>query len=393
MFTRKGIFGLLVFLLLLPTVGLQAAPVQADGQTTIDLHFENGMEAKSNALVRQGISYVPAALLTGLGFDLSWDSAHKRAEFNGIEKNFAVRLGSTTGFLDNKVVPVGAAPFESNRQLYLPAQFVVTALGGKLLQYDASTRKLTATGNGYLRYRAEKFEGAVYTVSYATNNVYITANGRAPRIIGNLSSLGSMLDWLSFQIEKTPQGLIVLQISNTHGEPHVFSGHFTYLLKNGYVIRHTAMDSLSSYPLPTVWSSDGKLLFNNGQQLRLIEDGTGAVVETVDLVKLTGLKDPYTKMVNVEAWYPDIALVRPYGKGLLTIIDRVTGEQTQLYKLLLPNAEQELIGYPDFRDPWSPGDSIRFVSRSGNKLTFSFTDITKTNKVYTLPNKPGGSSH
>lgn len=79
----------------------------------------------------------------------------------------------------------------------------------------------------------------------------------------------------------------------------------------------------------------------------------------------------------------DILLLRGNQKGLLTLIDRKTGERTLLYKELLTAKDQE---YAENNDVPYKGDTLKFVKRSGDKLYF-LNDSPLTGKkdlIYTM---------
>lgn len=61
-----------------------------------------------------GVSYFSSQILTSSGLKLSMDATGKHAEYNSLDKKFAVRVGSRTGMLDGKTVDIGGKPFRSS---------------------------------------------------------------------------------------------------------------------------------------------------------------------------------------------------------------------------------------------------------------------------------------
>jgi hypothetical protein len=108
---------------------------------------------------------------------------------------------------------------------------------------------------------------------------------------------------------------------------------------------------------------DDNLILHDGNTLRFIQDGTGNVIDTLDLVKLGGEEDAY----YIEGIDKDILLLRGNQKSLLTLIDRKTGERTLLYKELLTAEDQ---GFAENNDAPYKGDTLKFLKRSGDKLYF-----------------------
>ncbi|AIQ46328.1 hypothetical protein R70723_10900 [Paenibacillus sp. FSL R7-0273] len=325
---------------------------------------------------------MPANITGGLGIEMKWDKTRTRATFSGWEKSFAVRLGSSAGVLDNVTVNIGGTPFIARDELYLPAKFLVKALEGGTVRWDATTRSLLANGLHMYRGYSETYKGTRYSVSFDSGDLYISSGNGAKQ---KLAHLGRGLDLVDLTFEDTPGGLTVLQVRNSYGEPHLYAEYYTYLLKNGALMRQAHTDFHTTFDEPALWSGD-RLLMNDGQTLRLIEDGTGAVKETVDLPKLmrTGVtRDVY---YNVEAFYSDVALIRPGDTAFLTAVDRSTGTQTLLYEQL-PAADSKWI--LDQWDSMFPGDDLRFEGRSGNELTLRAYNLGPENKdtqfIYTLP--------
>ncbi|WP_342565418.1 copper amine oxidase N-terminal domain-containing protein [Paenibacillus sp. FSL R7-0345] len=382
-------------LLLLSTVGLMllsgSAPGAASAKSSteevryyVTYSSDSGISGSSlgTAIIKNGVSYLPANIVNSLGIEMTWDKTRTRASFSGWEKSFAVRLGSTHGVLDNVSMDIGGTPFLVQDVLYLPAKFLVKALEGGSVRWDAKTRSLLANGLHMYRGYSETYKGTRYSVSLDTGDLYISTGKDSKR---KLAHLGRGLDVVDFTFENTPGGLTVLQVRNSYGEPHLYAEYYTYLLKNGALLRQAHTDFHTTFDEPALWS-EGRLLLNDGQTLRLIEDGTGAVKETIDLPKLMGTSVTRDVYYNVEAFYPDVALIRPGDTAFLTAVDRSTGTQTLLYEQL-PAADSKWI--LDQWDSMFPGDDLRFEGRNGNELTIRAYNLGPENKniqfIYTLP--------
>ncbi|UQZ37635.1 hypothetical protein C2I18_22035 [Paenibacillus sp. PK3_47] len=325
---------------------------------------------------------MPANIVNGLGIEMKWDSAGRRASFSGWNKSFAVRLGSPTGILDKVTVNLGGTPFLEEDELFIPAKFLVKALEGGTLRWDPKTRSLMANGLHMYRGYSESYKGSLYTLSIDTGDLYVSAGQGSPKT--KLANLGSGLDSVHFKFEDTPGGLRVLRVVNSYGEPHRFLEYFTFILNNGALLRQSSTDIYSTFAEPALWS-EGRLLLNDGKTVRLIEDSTGAVVETVDLTKL--MHGEADQKYNVEAFYRDIAIIRPLDTASLTLVDRTSGTQTVLYEKLLNGEERQWLLLQ--RDSMFPGDNFRFSGRNGNELTITAGHIGPENNekkfIYTLP--------
>lgn len=119
---------------------------------------------------------------------------------------------------------------------------------------------------------------------------------------------------------------------------------------------------------------------HDGNTLRFIQDGTGNVIDTLDLVKLGGEEDAY----YVEGIDKEIILLRGNQNGLLTLINRQTGERTLLYKELLTAKDQE---YAENNDVPFKGDTLKFIKRSGDKLYFINDSLLLAKKKLSTPLK------
>ncbi|MEI2397648.1 copper amine oxidase N-terminal domain-containing protein [Paenibacillus phytohabitans] len=378
---------LLPALALAMATGTPAVPASAKSVSEVKIYFtyssESGISGSSagNAQIKNGISYMPANLVKATGIEILWNNAAKTAAFSGWNKSFSVQLGSSTGVLDGQKVPLGGTPYMSKQELYVPVKFIAAALEGGPVRWDSAKKTLLINHLHMYRSYSETFEGGVYSLSLDSGELYLTTKQNTKH---KLATLGRGLDVIDFTFGHTPAGLTLLRVSNVYGEPHLHAGYYTYLLKNGSVIRQGHIDTYTSFGTAAEWS-EGKLVLNDGQTLRLIEDGTGAVSETIDLPHLMGATVTKDVYYNVEAVFKDVLLVRPLDTALLTLVNRTTGEQTLLYKELLSAEGQLDVEQIDYM---FPGDHIKFTKREGNVFTFTvnYLDGSKeTVHTYTLP--------
>lgn len=340
------------------------------------LTYKNGgtlsMGSSDAALIKNGVSYFSASVALTAGLELTWDKSGKRAQFSGWDKSITVRIGSRTGTVDGRQVNMGGTPFMYNKQLYIPAQFLVSAMGGGTVRWNPEKKVLLANGLQLFRSYTETFNGVKYGVSKDTGELAVLSPGGKKRTLANL---GTQLDVVDFEFERTPGGLLLMKIRNNYGEPHINNQWVTLLLKNGSVIRKSDVGFRATFGEPAVkWN--GKFLLGDGKQLRIVEDGTGKVTETIDLAKLIGPQpNPDLPSVtvgdatyNVEGFDQDFALVRRGNNGFLTLVLRKTGERIELYKTFFPKERQQEI---ETNDAMFPGDGLRYQGRKGNILTFT----------------------
>ncbi|MNI38006.1 hypothetical protein D3C73_921280 [compost metagenome] len=271
-----------------------------------------------------------------------------------------VTIGSKTAKLDGQAAALGGVPFLYKEQLYLPARFIVQALGGESAGWDAQNKVYTAKGIQSFSSASAVYGGVTYTVDKQGGKLYAASKGDQPRLIADLGS--ELYDMVSFNIQKTPGGLIYLTISDIYGEPHINNKWYTLIIKNGAVVRQASVGYWMRYGNNVKIYGDS-LILTDGKTLRVIEDGTAKVTETIDLTKLGGIDEKYL----VEGMDEDFLLIRPMHTGFLMLIDRKTGTKTLLYQSLL-DADQQ--AYAETNDIPYFGDQLEYIERKSNLLLF-----------------------
>lgn len=258
------------------------------------------------------------------------------------------------------MVNLQGAPFIFKEELYLPARFVVLALGGGNVSWDARTHTLKADQlQSYKKYDFVH-EGLKYTVAGKSGILYVTDGKGVQRELANLGT--PINEFLTFSVEKTPGGLLVLSLHDNYGEPHFGNQLFTLVIKDGNVISQASVKYWNRFET-NVTRAEGQLLLNDGNTLKIIEDGTGNVMETIDLVQLGGEEDDYF----IEYFDKDVFLLRANKSGILKLIDRAAGTSTVLYKELFDAKYQE---YAEFNDSPYRGDFLKLIKREGDMLYF-----------------------
>lgn len=330
------------------------------------------------AVLKNGVIYVDVrGIAENAGLKMEWDKSGKRALFKGWTKSFAVRIGSQNGVLDGKTVALGGSPFKSKEDgIYVPARFIVKAFEGSNLHLEPKTNTLLASDLKTYNVFTETYGGRTYTLIKANGDLYVT-QGKDKVLL--LTSLQTSFDWAGMQIDKTPGGLLVITITDSFGEPHINTRVVTLVFKNGALLRKATF----AYQFrgdAVLKPFDDNLLLHDGNTLRFVQDGTGNITATLDLLKLGGTEEDAYYIEGIDN---DILLLRGNQKGLLTLIDRKTGERTLLYKELLTAKDQE---YAENNDVPYKGDTLKFVKRSGDKLYF-LNDSPLTGKkdlIYTM---------
>ncbi len=364
---------------------IAAQPAQAASGNTYQFQIITKTDQYSSvyqdaAYMRNGTLYVQLNyLVSQYGLKVSFDATGKRAGFNGWLKKVGVRDGSKTAVVDGKIVTMSQpAYFKKDKEsteigVYVPFKFAVEALGGTYVGYNAKTKVVTAKNLKNYDVAYASHDGITYAIEKSGGNVF-SWDGKGKPV--KIASLQGDLDWVDFKIRKTPKGLLLFSVSNSYGEPHINSETYQLLFKNGKLIRQNHAD-FGWGRADLIDTYNGQIIMNDSQKLRLIEDGTGNVVDTIDLTKLgnKGADQQY----NVEAMDDDMMLIRNGHDYQLAVVDRSSGRSVLLYKQLLSVAEQKEVEL-DNGGPMGGGDGLTYEKRVGNMLYFTFNPLFNSAK-------------
>lgn len=369
--------------LLLP---LSPASLQAASSPQVILHFDSGSytgESPQNIIVRNGVNYMDISYFSGwLGLEFKLDAAGKRASFNGWNKKFAVRDGSKIAMLDGKSVTLQApAIIRKNKQadtpsVYVPLRFAAQALDGKLVSPNASNGSYQINNMHTYAVVTDVYQGTTYTLTKLNGDLYATRGKKDPV---KLASLHAGFDSTGMEFRSTPGGLLLITVNDAYGEPHINSQQFQLLFKNGQLIRQTEVD-YGWGSINTVNGYDDKIVMNDGIHLRVIEDGTGSVLQTLNLVEMAG-KGKDQQYYSVEAIDQDMLLIRNAVDHQLQLINRKNGNSVLLYQQFLTPEQQQ--GVEEDTGPFGGGDRLKFTKRSGSTLYFTYAGFNGESKKYT----------
>ncbi|WP_046228197.1 stalk domain-containing protein [Paenibacillus dauci] len=373
--------------LLLPTASPQTVQA-ATTETNYEWSYQGeGYNAsfKDKTIVRNGVNYIEftsVAWLANLNYTL--DFKGKRAGFNAWIKKIAVRDGSKIAMLDGKKVTMEGAAFLKNNpqsekmEVYVPLKFAVQALDGKYNKYDSATHMIKISNIHNYSFISKVYKGVTYTVTKANGDIFSTVGNNKPI---KLTSLNASLDLSDINIRSTPKGLLLITVNDSYGEPHINSQLFQVLLKKGQVIRRTSVD-FNWGSTDRVDSYNNKIVLNDGQKLRIIEDGTGNVLETINLLDLAGKGK--NQLYSIEAIDDAMILIRNTGDRQLQLISRKTGKSVILFDQLLTPKQQELVKLDS--GAMGAGDGLTFIKQKGDTLYFTISaeGLAKTTATYSL---------
>lgn len=337
----------------------------------------------NSTLIQNGTIFLDIReLAEDSGLTLAWDSTGQRASLNGFMKKAAIRLGSRTAMLDGKIVTLSAAPFKkkekktNNEIVYVPVRFGVQLLGGDHIQVDRQQIHVTARNIKYYDVITDVYNGFTYTLKKDGGDLYVAHGNQAPV---KLISLGIDFDSVGMEFESTAGGLLILTINDAYGEPHIHNQQVKLIFQKGTLIRK-AYAEFTRVNDSDIATYQDKIVLSDGKILRMIEDGTGNIVDQLDLVKLGGGSN---EKYAVEGLYDDVILMRTASKGRLLLIDRHTTQSVTLYKELLDASWQKQISEDVDIDSFGSGDYLQFDKRVNNTFYFTFRAGSNQEKHFT----------
>lgn len=334
-------------------------------------------------MIQNGTIFVDIRKLAqDAGLTFAWDSTGQRASLNGFMKKAAIRLGSRTAMLDGKTVTLSAAPFKSKEKrnnveaVYVPILFAVQLLGGDHIEIDRQQVHVKAHNINFYDVITDVYQGSTYTLKKYGGDLYVAHGKKAPV---KLVSLGINFDSVNMEFESTAGGLLILTINDAYGEPHIHNQQVKLIFQKGKLIRKAYAD-FTTINDSDITTYQGKIVLSDGKILRMIEDGTGNVVDQLDLVKLGGGSN---EKYAVEALYDDAILMRTASKGRLLLIDPNTNQTITLYKELLDTSWQKQIGEDVDIDSFGSGDYLQFDKRVNDTFYFTFRAGSNQKKHFT----------
>lgn len=349
--------------ILLSAYSVEPTAVRAETDIKYELYLDSNELISGSTVVDKGLAYLPLKTIAEqLGANVVQNG--NRITVRGKVYSFAIRIGSNTAVLNGKSTRMKGSPWTRNEEVFVPAKFLVDALKGTGLKYEPEVKTIVAS-DIYSGHNKSHYGGLNYRIS-SDGKLSATNSEGVTKQLYDFET--ETYNPHNFEFTKTNQGLLILRITDIYGEPMVQQHVFTVIMKNGAVIRQSKVNYFKRFANNAAVSVNGKeLVLTDGIKLRILEDHTGSVKETYDLIELGGVEGKYA----VEAVEDDFLLIRSNTKGLLTYIDRRTRERIVLYKELLPLEEQQ---YAENNDVPYYGDEIYFLRRTEQNLEFKITE-------------------
>lgn len=273
-------------------------------------------------------------------------------------------------------ISLGAAPVVKKGVTYVPASLLAKSFGIPVKWNGKKTISL----HGSKQYVSNSIGGMVFWLSRDNGTLLTGQAGSVPRSAGKIAI--DNIDWIGIQPRKINASTYVVDINNSHGEPHIHETHIRALLYQGKIVKQgsTHFTNFSGINTkPNINGFKGNVAIMDGSTLQLVHP-TGKVVKTYNLAALTGVEDDFV----VEAIEKDFLLVRPYKESMLYIVHPTSKKSILIYPELLEENLQKLIKEYPPNEMGYVGDALSYAGYSNQKLTFTFNHpLLSTNKTFT----------
>lgn len=313
-----------------------------------------------------------------LDLQLTYNSSAKTYQLTGITQTVQFKAGSAkaTG-KSGTALSLGASVLVKNGVTYVPASLFsklfsipITSSGGQNISFSYTSRYILSNSGDML-----------FWLNRTQNVLYGGPAGTLPSPLGAINLKSP--DWLYMDATSVDKNSYVLEISNAHGEPHIFNDRIRVLVHGGkqvyqagYSYGGPSMVNL----LPDVLSYKGQIIMNYGHYADLVSpDGTAQ--GTIRFENYGAANEVY----SLEAIEDDFFLIREYTLGTLLLVDRSSGISIPLYLSLHSEESIDMIEHSE----WGVGDGLIYMGRTDNQLKFSvnlpYSSADPTVKFYTLP--------
>lgn len=336
---------------------------------------------KAQFLDSNGSVYVPLRMVSeSLKSVVVWKEPVKQVSIYAPGHTVELKPGGLTAQLNGKTIKLTAPAKLHNGSVYVPLRFIAQSLGAKV-DWTAKSKKVSIQDQApYEIGRVPSDSATAFWVKKSTGELYQASAGPAT-LLGKLSDYKQhQNNYFSVAAERLHSGEYMVTVSDNYGEPHVYNLHYTAYIKNQKLLKQESVEYYQR-DFANLTSYLNQPLLTNGKQLLFLNPDTGMVDKQYDLVKLGGYDELYT----VEGVGDHYLLIRPNGKGLLTLVDPDTGKKKQLYELV---GEEDLKFFSEndipYHGDWLEVKSVHngvieleydsYIDHKKHKLTVKISD-------------------
>ncbi|PWW02733.1 copper amine oxidase-like protein [Paenibacillus cellulosilyticus] len=251
----------------------------ASKYVVLEAQWEDGHIDHVQTLLKDGVTYGSFFSL-GSEASLHWSMEDKdTAVLSGSKKRIVVYMGSSIAEVDGQKVDMGRAPVWYISHLYVPIKFLAAALDGEVTGWDPKSGKVTITGlHNYNDTFSRSLWGYTYRIQSEVGDLEITnvKTGKLVTIPLGIKDIDVNTHNLTFDFEVTSKNLLIASILYSDRKTGVYD-LYTLVFKNQGLIRKSIAHGLTEQ-IESI-RSDGNIQLINDENIRVIEDGTGHVLE------------------------------------------------------------------------------------------------------------------
>ncbi|EPY04956.1 hypothetical protein PAALTS15_22203 [Paenibacillus alvei TS-15] len=247
----------------------------------LESQWEDGRITHIQTLLKDGVTYGNFFTL-GSDSGLVWGmESDNTAVLKKDKKRIVVHMGSRMAEVDGRQVDMGREPVWYNSHLYVPIRFLASALDGEVANRDTKTGKITVTGlNNYTDTFYGSAMGYNYMIRTAKGDLEITNvyTGQKNSIPLGIKDINVNTHKLTVNFKWTDKNLLIVTIEYANRKSGDHDLH-TLVFKDQGLIRKSVAHGLKEQH--EILKSDGTIQLVDDKNIRIIEDGTGNVLEVI----------------------------------------------------------------------------------------------------------------
>ncbi|GIP26180.1 hypothetical protein J23TS9_13100 [Paenibacillus sp. J23TS9] len=251
----------------------------ASKYVVLEAQWKDGHIDHVQTLLKDGVTY-GSIFSFGSEARLHWSMEDKdTAVLSGSRKHIVVNLGSNIAEVDGQEVDMGRAPVWFISHLYVPIKFLAAALDGEVAEWDAKSGKVTLTGlHKYNDNFSSGMLGYTYSILSQVGDLEITHEntGKTVTIPLGIKDIDVNTHNLTMDFEVTSKNLLIATIVYSDRKTSVYD-LYTLVFKNQGLIRKSIAHGLTEQ-IESI-RADGKIQLINDENIRVIEDETGNILE------------------------------------------------------------------------------------------------------------------
>lgn len=247
----------------------------------LEAQWEDGRTSRIQTLHKDSVTYGNFFSLgnsSGLHWEMEDDNT---AVLKRDQKRIVVHMDSSIAEVDGQEMDMGRKPIWYISQLYVPIRFLATALDGEVANRDPKTGKVTVTGlNNYTDTFYGSVMGHTYMISAAKGDLEVTNvyTGQTNTIPLGMKDINVNTHNVTIDFKWTPKNLLIVTIEYSNRKTGDYD-LYALVFKNQGVIRKSVAHGLTEQH--ELLTPDGTIKLMDDKNLRMIDDGTGDVLEVI----------------------------------------------------------------------------------------------------------------